>query len=359
MREAIAGDGGPRFAELFANLPAAALAIDPADRIAFANAEAEALLNLSERAMLGQPIAAVMTPPEGRERRAGQNFAAFDSELKVVRGGRLRLDWLESALPDRPGWCVVLLHQVGASRRMVHSVDRASGARAAVGAAAMLAHEIKNPLSGIRGAAQLIGAGAKDEVRELTSLITSEVDRVAALIDRMQDFTDTRPLHVEAINVYPLLDRARRLAQAGFASAIDIEERFDPSLPPASLNPDALLQILLNLLKNAAEAVALQADRLIVLTTAFRHGMAVSAGPGRPRLPLPIELCVIDNGPGPPPDIAEHLFDPFVSGKPEGRGLGLALTDKLVRGMGGLVQYSREGVPEATVFRILLPRGDA
>ncbi|RDE06173.1 two-component system sensor histidine kinase NtrB [Sphingomonas aracearum] len=348
-----------RFGEIFANLPIAALAIDPAGCVAHANGEAEALLNLSERAMLHQPLTGILVPPQGRQQRDGHGFAAYDSEVVLARGGRLRLDWLESALPDRPGWCVVLLHPVGASRRMGHSADRASGARAAVGAAAMLAHEIKNPLSGIRGAAQLIGSGMGEGTAELTQLITTEVDRIAALIDRMQDFTDTRPLAVESVNVYPLLDHARRLALAGFAAGIAIEERFDPSLPPAALNSDALLQILLNLLKNAAEAVAVQADPRITVTTAFRHGMAVSAAPGRPRLPLPIELCVIDNGPGPPPEIAEHLFDPFVSGKPEGQGLGLALTDKLVRGMGGLVQFSREGVPEATVFRILLPRGDA
>jgi two-component system nitrogen regulation sensor histidine kinase GlnL len=352
---------GPRFSEIFAGLPAAALAIDPHGCIAHANADAEAMLNYSERAMLGQSLATVLTPPDGRRQRDGHGFSVHDSEIATARAGRLRLDWLESAMAEHPGWQVILLHPVGTSRRIGHSADRASGARAAIGAAAMLAHEIKNPLSGIRGAAQLIGSGMHgtprgEDVAELTALITSEVDRIAALIDRMQDFTDTRPLAVEPVNVYPLLDHARRLALAGVAQGVEIEERFDPSLPPAALNRDAMAQVLLNLLKNAAEAMTGQAHRRITLTTAFRHGMAVSAAPGRPRQPLPIEVCVIDNGPGPPADIAEHLFDPFVSGKPEGQGLGLALTDKLVRAMGGLVQFGREGVPETTVFRILLPR---
>ncbi len=222
----------------------------------------------------------------------------------------------------------------------------------------MLAHEIKNPLSGIRGAAQLLATGGEG-ADELTTLITTEVDRIAALIDRMQDFTDTRPLNPAPENIYPLLDHARRVALAGFARDVTIDERFDPSLPPALVDRDAMLQVILNLLKNASEAMAQQADARITLATAYRHGMAVSAAPGRPRQPLPIEICVIDNGPGAPADIAEHLFDPFISGKPEGQGLGLALVDKLVRDMGGIIQYAREGMPEATVFRILLPRGSS
>ncbi len=135
-----------------------------------------------------------------------------------------------------------------------------------------------------------------------------------------------------------------------------IEERFDPSLPPVMVDPDAFQQVMLNLLKNAAEALHGLAQARIILSTAYRHGMSVSTGAGRPRQPLPIEICVMDNGPGAPTDIAEHLFEPFVSGKPEGKGLGLPLVEKLVRDMGGIVQYARERAPEVTVFRILLPR---
>jgi two-component system nitrogen regulation sensor histidine kinase GlnL len=226
-------------------------------------------------------------------------------------------------------------------------------ARAVIGAAAMLGHEIKNPLSGIRGAAQLLaaeGAGA-----ELTTLITTEVDRIAALIDKMQDFTG-RQVNPQPTNIYPLLDHARRVAQTGFARDITIEESFDPSLPPVLADNDALLQIVINLLKNAAEALDDVKKPRILISTAYRHGLAVDAGPGQPRRGLPIELCVIDNGAGAPADIADHLFSPFVSSKPEGQGLGLALVDKLVRDMGGIVQYSREGAPEMTIFRILLAR---
>ena len=349
-----AAAGSPGFAELFAALPVAVLVVDPGGRIAHANAACELLLNLSERSLIGQPLAAVLRPPADHERQ-GHGFVAFDVELTLARGGSLRVDFVAAMIPDRPGWRSIALHNLSAARRI--GTER-SAARAAVGAAAMLAHEIKNPLSGIRGAAQLL-AGGEDEGGTLTTLITTEVDRIAALIDGMQGFTDTRPPTLAAENIYPLLDHARRVALAGFARGVTIEERFDPSLPPALLDRDAFLQVVLNLLKNAAEAVEDRPEPRIVLATAYRHGMSVSGGAGQPRRPLPIELCVIDNGPGAPVDIADHLFDPFVSGRRDGQGLGLALVDKLVRDTGGIVQYAREGVPPASVFRLLLPRGTA
>ena len=342
----------PDPAELFASLPVAALVVDSDGRVAQANAECELLLNLSERAMIGQAIEAVLPIPGGHDRRDGHAFAAFDTDIETPRGVRIRVDYIEAGVVNHPGWRTVTLHNAG--RRIGQSADRAAAARSAVGAAAMLAHEIKNPLSGIRGAAQLIEDGA--DPRDLTQLIISEVDRVAALIDRMEDFTDTRPLDLEPLNIYPLLEHARNVASAGFARGIAFEEHFDPSLPPVQANRDALLQVVINLLKNAALALGDRGERRITLATAYRHGMAVSAAPGRPRLPLPIEICVTDTGPGAPEDIAEHLFDPFVSSRPEGKGLGLALVDKLVRDMGGIIQYSREGQPHQTVFRILLPR---
>ncbi|PZP18649.1 MAG: two-component sensor histidine kinase [Sphingomonas hengshuiensis] len=316
-------------------MPVAILVLDPAGTVLLANAAAERLLNMSERAMRGQPLDAVMAlPSDYGSRRAGLDFAAFDTAIATQRGGRVRVDFTEVAMPDHPGWRIVTLHP----------------------AAAMRAHEIKSPLSGIRGAAQLLAGTPQGEAATLPDLIIDEVDRIAALIDRMQDFTDTRPCVVEPINIYPLLDHARRLACAGFAREVRFEERFDPSLPLVNANRDAVLQILVNLLKNAAEATVHQADRRIILATTYRHGMAASAGAGKPRRPLPIELAVIDNGPGAPDDIVDQLFDPFVSGKPEGRGLGLALVDKLARDMGGIAQYAREGSPEMTVLRILLPR---
>ena len=345
--------GEPDADELLAALPVAMLLVDAAGRVVRANGAAELLLNQSERSMRGSPLDYVVRVPGVANRREDQGFAAFDALVETARGGRHRVDYVEAGVSDRPGWRIVTLHHAASARRMGHPSERSAGARAAVGAAAMLAHEIKNPLSGIRGAAQLLQA---DGDPELTQLITTEVDRIAALIDRMQDLSDTRPLRARAENIYPLLDHARRVALAGFAHAITIEERFDPSLPDAFVDRDALLQIMLNLIKNAAEALVNTTEPRITLATAYRHGMSARPAPGQPRRPLPIELSVIDNGPGAPADIAEHLFEPFVSGKPEGQGLGLSLVDKLVRDMGGMIQYAREGEPEVTVLRVLLPR---
>ncbi|MBN8807393.1 MAG: two-component sensor histidine kinase [Sphingomonas sp.] len=345
----------PSFGELFAGLPIAILVVDPDGLVRNANGECELLLNLSERAMRGLPLTHVLTPPPGAGSDGeGRGVSAFDYDIGTDRTGRLRVDYIETAIVDRPGWRAITLHPAGGARRVGQSAER-GGARAAIGAAAMLAHEIKNPLSGIRGAAQLLAAEGAGH--ELTSLITTEVDRIAALIDKMQDFTG-RALAPQPHNIHALLDHARRVAATGFASGVAIEESFDPSLPRVLVDGDALLQIVINLLKNAAEALDGVTAPRIQLRTAYRHGLAVDAGPGQPRRALPIELCVADNGPGAPADIADHLFEPFVSGKPEGQGLGLALVDKLVRDMGGVVQYAREGVPEMTVFRILLARGE-
>ncbi len=325
----------PGVAELIAALPVAVLAVDPAGCVARANAAAEQLLDRSERMMVGQPLGHILPAPD-HAGRADHDLAAYDLPIETARGQRLRVDLQEAELTDHPGWRVVTLHPAAAAQRLGQAMGRGGGARAAGGAAAMLAHEIKNPLSGIRGAAQLIAANGHGG--ELTTLIVTEVDRIAALIDRMEHFSDTRPLPVAPLNIYPLLDHVRSLAQAGFAAGVPIEERFDPSLPSALADRDALTQVLINLLKNAREAVDRVAEPRLTLATAYRHGMAMRAGPAAPRRPLPIEIAVWDNGPGAPSDIADHLFDPFVSGRPEGQGLGLALADKLVRDMGGIMQ---------------------
>ena len=346
----------PGPAEMLAALPIAVLLVDGAGTIGFANGEAERLLNLSARALEGQALDAVLTPPAAyMAEREERDFAAYDLAVETARGGRVRADFRAVALPEHAGWRIITLHGAAAPGRM--GEPGRGAARAAEGAAALLAHEIKNPLSGIRGAAQLLAGLASGEEAALPGLIVSEVDRIAALIDRMQGFTDTRPLALESINIYPLLDHARRVAEAGFAQGLMIEERFDPSLPPVHANRDALLQVLFNLLRNAEQATAGQEDRRIAIVTAYRHGMAVRRGEGT-RAPLAIELSVVDNGPGAPADIADHLFAPFVSGRRDGQGLGLALVDKLVRDMGGIAQYAREGNPERTVFRILLARGE-
>jgi two-component system nitrogen regulation sensor histidine kinase GlnL len=217
----------------------------------------------------------------------------------------------------------------------------------------MLAHEIKNPLSGIRGAAQLLESSVDDDDRALTRLICDEADRIVKLVDRMEVFSDERPIEREPVNIHIVLDHVRRLAQSGFARHIRIGDDYDPSLPPVFANRDQLVQVFLNLVKNAAEAIGDSADGEIVLTTAFKPGFRLSVPGSRAKVTLPLEFCVRDNGPGVPGDMVQHLFDPFVTTKANGTGLGLALVAKIIGDHGGVIECDSQ--PRRTVFRVLLP----
>jgi two-component system nitrogen regulation sensor histidine kinase GlnL len=239
--------------------------------------------------------------------------------------------------------------------KMDRQLTHRGAARSVVALAAMLAHEIKNPLSGIRGAAQLIEQSAADEDRALTRLICEEADRIVKLVERMEVFADTRPTERAPVNIHGVFDHVRRLAQSGFARHIRFVEEYDPSLPPVLANRDQLVQVFLNLVKNAAEAIGPAAqDGEIHLTTAFRPGVRLSLSGSSARVSLPLEFCVKDNGGGVPQDLLPHLFEPFVTTKPTGTGLGLALAAKIVGDHGGIIECQSN--PRWTVFRVLMPK---
>lgn len=351
------GDVPKTALDLISAHPVATLLIDGDGRITLANAKAEALLNMARSALLGSAIGHVLRIDDPQMDSAiwttDKPLSAYDIRVHAGRNEAVDMDVLINPLSDDDRWRIVALHVHGQSRAI--GIRRSSmGAKSATGAAAMLAHEIKNPLSGIRGAAQLLERDTKKALRPLTKLIVDEVDRIAALIDRMQHFTSNQPLECKAENIYPLLDRSLEIAEAGFARNCPISRNFDPSLPYPMVNGDAFVQIMLNLVKNAVEAVEGVEGGKVQVATAYRHGLSVMSTRGKGTAPLQIEIQVIDNGPGVPESIRDVLFNPFISNKRSGQGLGLALVDKLVRDMNGLVQYERDTAGGRSIFRVML-----
>ena len=337
-------------AALFVAGPTPCLAVDDGDLVCEANPAAETLFNMARATLRGRRIDDLIGPgPTGAPVVAP--YAAYDQTLALPDGRSILADVIGAPFSGRVGWRVLSIH-IRALGPLGHRRD--GGQRTATAAAAMLAHEIKNPLSAIRGAAQLLDRN-DDETAPLTGLIRDEVDRITRLIDRMEGFTDPRPLARSSQNIHAILAHAREIAAQGFGRHIEIREVYDPSLPPVLGNRDALVQVFVNLIKNAVEAMG-ETKGAITLRTAYRSGLIKRTDAAAP-LALPIEVCVIDDGPGAPADIVDHLFEPFVTSKRSGGGLGLALVDKLVSDHGGMVELVREGRPARTVVRLLLPRG--
>jgi two-component system, NtrC family, nitrogen regulation sensor histidine kinase GlnL len=300
----------------------------------------------------GSPLLSLIE--QVRTRGAAVNEYRVDLGTPRNPGERI-VDLHVAPVPERQGEVVVMLQERTIADKMDRQLTHRGAARSVIALAAMLAHEIKNPLSGIRGAAQLLEQSASDEDRTLTRLICDEADRIVKLVDRMEVFADKRPVDREPVNIHAVLEHVKRLAQSGFARHIKFVEEYDPSLPPVLANRDQLVQVFLNLVKNAAEAVGeASSDGEIHLSTAFRPGVRLSLPGSKTRVSLPLEFCVRDNGPGVPEDLMPHLFDPFVTTKPTGTGLGLALVAKIVGDHGGVIEC--ESQPRRTTFRVLMPK---
>ena len=342
-------------------LPNPVLMIDGEDKVCFANVAAESFfcmgLSLLCRGKLDElvPFSSPLLALVDQTRHHDAPINEYAVEVGTPRTGGLRtVDLQVAPVPELPGALLIVFQPRTMAQKIDRQLSHIGAARSVSGMASMLAHEIKNPLSGIRGAAQLLETVVSDADRTLTRLICDESDRICALVDQMEVFSDERPLSMKPINIHVVLDHVTAVARNGFAKNIRLTKDYDPSLPSVPGDRDLLVQLFLNLVKNAAEAIASEgADGEIALSTAFRPGIRLTIPGTGERVSLPLECCVRDTGPGVPDELKQHLFDPFITTKATGKGLGLALVAKVVRNHGGVIECERDG--RWTTFRILMP----
>jgi len=350
---------------LLDGLPHPVLLLGGNNEIEYANAPAEHFFQssatllkrqqLDDIVAFGSPLLALID----YVRRTGASMNEYGVDLGSIKdANRTLVDVYGGPVAETGGKIMVMLQQ----RTMAHMIERQmthrGAARSVSGLAAVLAHEIKNPLSGIRGAAQLLESSLDDEDRVLTRLICDESDRICNLVDRMEVFGDERPLNKEPVNIHDVLDHVKKIANAGFAGNIKLVENYDPSLPEIPGSRDKLIQTFLNLVKNAAEAIGSERrDGQISLRTAFRPGVRLSAPGSATRVSLPLQIEIEDNGDGISADLKAHLFEPFVTTKPSGSGLGLALVAKFIGDHGGSIEC--DSTSRKTIFRVLMPMHDS
>jgi two-component system nitrogen regulation sensor histidine kinase GlnL len=357
------GRGAPRPPDATAVLGALVVpvvVVNGTNRFVFANHAAEQFFGISA-SQLAQLRLTDLLPADNplfmlidQVRAQMMTVADHDLTLESPRLQKTGISVQGTTLSDDAESVVLTFQDASTVRAMGQQLGYKSAARSVTGMAAILAHEVKNPLSGIRGAAQLLESTVPPHDQELCLLIRDEADRIRALVDRMEQFGD-KPVERGAVNIHRVLEHVRKLAQSGFAAPVRFQEFYDPSLPPVWGHRDQLVQVLLNLVKNAAEAIIHSGNQRgeIVLSTAYRHGVRVAMPGAQSRLEVPLMVTIRDNGPGIPDDIRPHLFEPFITSKPSGSGLGLALVAKIMDDHGGLIEMDSR--PGRTEFRLHLP----
>lgn len=354
LRASLRRPEGPDATAILGAIAVPVVVLDAEGRFVSANAAAEQFFRASA-ASLAQMRLDELVPPDSRifaviaqVRHEGSRVSDHDLMLESPRMARRGVSVHAAPLPEMPGAVVLTLQDGSTAQMLDRQLNFRGAARGASAMAAMLAHEVKNPLSGIRGAAQLLEQNAEEGDRELCVLIQDEADRIRGLVDRFDMFSE-RPVDLGPVNIHQVLDHVKRIAATGFAAHLRLVEEYDPSLPPVWGNRDLLVQILLNLVKNAAEAVDPVGGE-IVLATAYHHGVRIAVPGSADRVHLPLQISVRDNGTGIAEEVRGTLFEPFVSTKRGGQGLGLALVAKLVADQGGLIECDSR--PGRTIFRL-------
>jgi two-component system nitrogen regulation sensor histidine kinase GlnL len=339
-------------------IAAAVVVVDGEGTIRLVNMAGEQLFKSSAPHLEGQrlddllpvdnPIFALIN----QVRADGTPVAEYGMIVESPRIGKNLVNIQAALMADAPGWVVLSFLERSIADKIDRQLTHRGAARSVTAMAAMLAHEVKNPLSGIRGGAQLLEENVSPQDRLLTRMIRDEADRICALVDRMEAFSDGGPIERSAVNIHRVLDHVRRLAENGFGRHARFTADYDPSLPMVLGNSDQLVQVFLNLVKNAVEAAPGKGTE-IVLSTAYRHGVKFAVAGLGSRVHLPLMISVGDNGEGIPEDMRSHLFDPFVTSKPKGSGLGLALVAKIIGDHGGVIEFDSQA--KGTVFRVMLP----
>lgn len=342
---------------IWSSLPVPGILVGPEDNIEDINPAAEGFLNTSAKAIKGQPVwdRIMIDAPleEAFERARTSNTPLFVNDVDVGTGDRapLHCNLQIAPMQGKPGHMLFLISPRELAGRMTQNHSVKSAAKSAIGMAEMLAHEIKNPLAGITGAAQLLSMNLSPEDQELTDLIVAESRRIVKLLEQVEQFGNLTAPERKPVNLHDVLDRARRSALLGFGAHMRIHEDYDPSLPLAFGDPDQLLQVMLNLIKNASEAAGRDGGS-IRLHTFYEHSFRLRRSDGTGQS-LPLQVEIIDDGPGLPEEIKGDIFDPFVSGRENGTGLGLALVSKIISDHDGWISVN--SVPGRTVFKISLP----
>jgi len=340
-------------------LPMPLLVVGADQQLLFVNPAAEQFFDTGAGLLLkqkiddlvpfGSPLIGLMT--QARERGASVGERMMD--LSTPHHGERIADVTVTPLPEPENAVIVTLQERSLAQRIERQLMHRGAVRSMHGMASVLAHEIKNPLAGIRGAAQLLEDAVPDSEKNLTHLICAETDRIRTLIDRMESFGDTRNFPRNPVNIHEVLYRVRSIASTSFARDAMFIETFDPSLPPVLGDFDQLVQVFLNLVRNASDALP-ESGGEITLTTGYRPGVRFGAAVSGERQSLPLEVTVRDNGAGIPTDLMPCIFDPFVTTKAYGRGLGLALVAKIIGDHGGVIEC--DSAPGRTMFRVLLPK---